>query len=55
MTKMDHTLKDIEVPRDKWAHVMYQCCSALKYMHGMKVIHRDLKLRNILVNEHFDV
>ena len=31
------------------AHIMYQILSAVNYCHKMRIIHRDLKLENILI------
>jgi calcium-dependent protein kinase len=42
MTSFD-TLSEYEI-----AHIMKQIFSAVHYCHGLHVVHRDLKLENIL-------
>ena len=39
-------LEDIEL-----VGIIYEICSAMKYVHENKIIHRDLKMKNILVNK----
>lgn len=34
---------------------MRQLVSALKYMHGSGVVHRDVKLENILIDDDFNI
>jgi len=42
-----HRLRGEQMP-----NIFRQCCDALEYLHGMGVIHNDLKPANILINEH---
>lgn len=45
LEKVIKNLKDYEL-----VGVIYEISSAMKYVHQNKVIHRDLKMRNILIN-----
>ncbi|ORX66615.1 Pkinase-domain-containing protein, partial [Linderina pennispora] len=36
-------------------HVMQQVCRGIAYLHGRQILHRDLKLANILLTETLDV
>ena len=34
---------------------MYKCLRALEYIHGTKVMHRDMKPANILISEENEI
>ena len=38
-------------PEAEAAYIFKQIVSAVAYMHAVNVVHRDLKLDNILINE----
>jgi serine/threonine protein kinase len=38
-----------EQKRILWSH---QLCDAVKYLHELEVVHRDLKLENLLLDNH---
>ena len=38
------------IPDDQVRPIFYQIASAMAYMHSVSVVHRDLKLDNILIN-----
>ena len=42
---------DQRLPEPEAAHIFRQVVSAIAYMHSVKVVHRDLKLENILIND----
>jgi len=42
---------DSRLPEPEAAHIFRQIVSAVAYMHKLNVVHRDLKLENILIND----
>ena len=42
---------DQRLPEPEAAHIFGQIVSAVAYMHSSEVVHRDLKLENILIND----
>lgn len=53
-----HSLKKrkplLRFPEAEAAHIFKKIVSAVAYMHGLNIVHRDLKLDNILINEQGD-
>jgi len=43
--------KDKEVPLDFVKSIMYQILKGVEFLHSRKVLHRDLKPQNILIDE----
>lgn len=38
------------IPEEKCTLWSYQLCDAVKYLHELEVVHRDLKLENLLLD-----
>ena len=50
-----HYLKDMSILGEDEAKVIfYQIASCVRYCHKLGIIHRDIKLDNILIDEHFN-
>lgn len=51
----DHTRPDSLLPMEDVVRIIFKCARALDYAHRQGVVHRDVKPRNILLTEEFDV
>lgn len=49
------TKEDALLPIEKVVEIVFKCAKALDYAHKQGVIHRDIKLTNILVTEDMDI
>ena len=54
-TLMEHSKRKRRFTETEASYLIDQCIRGLRYMHGNAVIHRDLKLSNLLVNDQFVV
>ena len=43
------------IPEGKLWDIFYKCLSGLNYIHGKGIIHRDIKLNNIFLDDDFNV
>ena len=48
-------LKNQELSVDQTLQIMFNILSAIQYMHQAKVMHRDLKPGNILIDEYLNI
>ena len=44
-----------QIEEGKLWEIFYKCLSGLNYIHGKHIIHRDIKLENIFLDENFNV
>ena len=54
LMELHDSLKD-ELPIDRKLSICIQLCDALAYAHGKSIIHRDIKMENIMVNAYWHV
>ena len=57
MSKFINTNKTLDknIPEEKIWNIFLQCMNGLSYAHSMKVIHRDIKLTNILMDNNMSI
>ena len=54
-TLMEHSKRKRRFSEEETAYLMHQCVKGVKYMHENAVIHRDLKLSNLLLSDTMEV
>ena len=50
-----HYFKNDLPTKEEAVHVMYQIIDAVKYCHKKSIVHRDIKLENILIDENMNI
>ena len=43
------------IPEDKLCELFFKCISSLLYIHNQGIIHRDIKLQNIFLDDNFNI
>ena len=46
---------NVRIPEDKLWEIFYKCLSGLDYIHKEKIVHRDIKLENLFLDDKFNV
>ena len=44
-----------QIPEEQLWNIFYKCISGLKYIHGKGLIHRDIKLENLFLDDDFNI
>ena len=45
----------MKIPEPKLWEIFYKCLSGLDYIHKEKIVHRDIKLQNLFLDDNFNV
>ena len=45
----------VKIPEPKLWDIFYKCLSGLDYIHKKKIVHRDIKLQNLFLDDQFNV
>ena len=55
MTLKEYLAQEGSVPYTEVLQIMFDCCKALDYVHFHKIVHRDIKLGNIMYNPNYSM
>lgn len=55
MTLKEYLSQVEDVPYTEVLQIMFDCCKALDYIHFHKIVHRDIKLGNIMYNPNYSM
>lgn len=53
LTLKEYRKQEKDIPITEILQIMFECCKALDYIHFHNIIHRDIKLGNIVINPNY--
>jgi len=53
LTLKEYRAQEKDIPITEILQIMFECCKALDYIHFHNIVHRDIKLGNIVINPNY--